>query len=120
MLPIAPCATGGPSRYPPTSSVPGVGAFTRRRYRRHTGKERAADLAGPWRKVGGAVASPAWRLGKPRGRSGSAAGALGAAAGRVPRRPPDARLPALRAGGRVVAEGRAGVVGVRAVGAAVE
>src|SRR5690349_12796579 len=28
MLPIAPCATGGPSRYPPTSSVPGAGAFT--------------------------------------------------------------------------------------------
>src|SRR5829696_6451602 len=28
MLPIAPRATGGPSRYPPTSSVPGAGAFT--------------------------------------------------------------------------------------------
>src|SRR4051794_32293615 len=128
MLPIAPWATGAPSRYPPASSVPGAGAFTRRRYR-------SGRLSTSWRKLGGGVASPASGSGSPLGdptlrprrgqqqrRSGPplVARAPGAAAARLPRLPPDARLPALRARGRPVADGRARLLRLRALRAALQ
>ena len=86
----------------------------------------------PWRKLGGAVAcAQGGSVGDPAVRScrgqqqrradrRGAARAPGPAAVRLPRLPPDARLPALRARGRAVAEGRARVVGFRALLAAVE
>src|SRR4051794_5168030 len=40
------------------SSVPGAGAFTGRRYRRGRGARRSRGRLRPWRKLGGAVASP--------------------------------------------------------------
>src|SRR4051794_2129480 len=40
------------------SSVPGAGAFTGRRYRSRRGARRSRGRLRPWRKVGGAVASP--------------------------------------------------------------
>src|SRR4051812_7317046 len=40
------------------SSVPGAGAFTGRRYRRGRGARRSRARLRPWRKLGGAVASP--------------------------------------------------------------
>src|SRR4051794_21862090 len=40
------------------SSVPGAGAFTGRRYRSRRGARRSRGRLRPWRKLGGAVASP--------------------------------------------------------------